>query len=40
MQKSALLECLQVKIKLPNTDFTDVELDITEMFLDCRTPEL
>lgn len=29
-----------MKIKLPDTDYSDVELDVTEMFLDCRTPKL
>lgn len=27
----------QVKIKLPETDVKDVDLDVTETFLDCRT---
>ena len=36
---TASCEDLVVKIKLPNTDFTDVELDVTETFLDCRTPK-
>ena len=31
---------MQVKVKLPNTNFKDVELDVTETFLECRTPRL
>ena len=30
---------VQVKVKLPNTDYKDVELDVTETFFDCRTSE-
>jgi len=28
----------QIKIKLPDTEYKDVELDVTDMFLSCRTP--
>ena len=30
--------CHQVRIVLPDTQFGDVELDVTDTFLDCRTP--
>lgn len=29
----------QVKIKLPDSNIKDVELDITDTYLDCRTPK-
>uniref|UniRef100_A0A2K6G7J5 Dynein axonemal assembly factor 6 n=2 Tax=Propithecus coquereli TaxID=379532 RepID=A0A2K6G7J5_PROCO len=35
---TACCQDLVVKIKLPNTDPSDIEIDIQEMFLDLRTP--
>lgn len=35
---SACCQELVVKVKLPNENFKDVELDVTETFLECRTP--
>ncbi|EDO44478.1 predicted protein [Nematostella vectensis] len=36
---SASCEEIVVKIKLPDTEYKDVDLDVTDTFLDCRTPK-
>lgn len=36
---TACCENLVVKIKLPGTNIKNVELDVTDKFLDCRTPK-
>ncbi|KXJ15827.1 protein PIH1D3 [Exaiptasia diaphana] len=36
---TASCEDIVIKIQLPNTNYTDVELDVTDKFLDCRTPK-
>ncbi|XP_062514857.1 dynein axonemal assembly factor 6-like, partial [Corticium candelabrum] len=35
---TASCENLLVKIKLPGVKYSDVQLDVTDTFLDCRTP--
>ena len=35
----SLALALQIKIKLPDTEYNDVNLDVTDTFLDCRTPK-
>ena len=34
-----IFSCPQIKIKLPDTEYCDVNLDVTDTFLDCRTPK-
>jgi len=36
---SACCEDMIIKIRLPNTIMRDVELDVKETFLMCRTPK-
>lgn len=36
---SSSCEDLVIKIKLPDTEYSDVNLDVTDTFLDCRTPK-
>jgi len=36
---SSSCEDLVVKIKLPDTEYSDVNLDVSDTFLDCRTPK-
>ncbi|KAL9971818.1 hypothetical protein ACROYT_G018027 [Oculina patagonica] len=36
---STSCEDLVIKIKLPDTQYSDVNLDVTDTFLDCRTPK-
>lgn len=36
---TASCENLVIKIKLPETNYSDVHLDVTDTFLDCRTPK-
>ncbi len=36
---TASCEELMVRIKLPSTKTKDIDLDITEDFVDCRTPK-
>jgi hypothetical protein len=36
---TASCEDLVVCIKLPDTEYKDITLDVTEQFLDCRTPK-
>ncbi|XP_068718185.1 dynein axonemal assembly factor 6-like [Montipora capricornis] len=36
---TASCEDLVIKIKLPDTEYSEVNLDVTDTFLDCRTPK-
>ncbi|XP_020608523.1 protein PIH1D3-like isoform X2 [Orbicella faveolata] len=36
---SSSCEDLVIKIKLPDTEYSDVNLDVSDTFLDCRTPK-
>lgn len=36
---TASCEDLVIKIKLPDTEYNDVNVDVTDTFLDCRTPK-
>ena len=36
-RNACLLNC-QIRIKLPGVKYSDVQLDVTDSFLDCRTP--
>lgn len=36
---TASCEDLVIKIKLRDTEYSDVNLDVTDTFLDCRTPK-
>ena len=33
-----ILHCFQAKIHLPETKYVDVNLNVTDTFLDCQTP--
>ncbi len=36
---SVCCEDMVIKINLPDTKLADVDLDVTDKFLDCRTPK-